>query len=225
MAAHPETRNEWEDEAATTDPVVEIYAKIAEVAGQIGERAMELAAIDRQHLPKTLWQQMMEDWQAEQARLEAIEPSVLDKLSRRQAEVAELIGRGLTNDQIAEQLHISRSTVKNHVSQIYQITGLNRLEVSLLVEPTMSEEEALHLEVSMRFFSDTDLRVMEEMIRAYTIDEIAERLSLSPKTVRPSMHKIYKFLRVNDRINAARVVRAAQRTDAAPDTGANIGKM
>jgi DNA-binding NarL/FixJ family response regulator len=47
-------------------------------------------------------------------------------LTRRQAEVAARVGRGLTNRQVAAELAISEQTVKNHLSKILQILSLHR---------------------------------------------------------------------------------------------------
>ena len=44
-------------------------------------------------------------------------------LSAREAEIAGLIGRGLTNREIAEQLFISPATVRTHVYNLYQKVG------------------------------------------------------------------------------------------------------
>lgn len=46
-----------------------------------------------------------------------------DDLSEREKEVAWLIYRGFTNRQIAEELFIAESTVKKHVSHIFEKTG------------------------------------------------------------------------------------------------------
>jgi DNA-binding CsgD family transcriptional regulator len=46
------------------------------------------------------------------------------KLSPRQLEVAELIGDGLTNAQIASELTLTEMTVKKYVSRIFDATGL-----------------------------------------------------------------------------------------------------
>ena len=46
-------------------------------------------------------------------------------LTRRQMEVLELIGKGYTNQQIAQQLFISLNTAKNHVHNV-----LEKLQVS-----------------------------------------------------------------------------------------------
>ena len=48
-----------------------------------------------------------------------------DPLTRRQLEVALLIGRGLTNHQIADALKISKNTVANHVAQILRKLNLS----------------------------------------------------------------------------------------------------
>ncbi|MFF0548788.1 response regulator [Streptomyces sp. NPDC004311] len=50
----------------------------------------------------------------------------LAPLSEREREVLELIGEGLTNRQIAERLHLSEKTVKNHISRILGKLGVER---------------------------------------------------------------------------------------------------
>ncbi|MGB5844382.1 MAG: response regulator transcription factor, partial [Anaerolineales bacterium] len=45
--------------------------------------------------------------------------ALLEPLSEREVEVLMLIAEGLSNQQIAGQLHISLSTVKGHTSNIY----------------------------------------------------------------------------------------------------------
>ena len=47
-----------------------------------------------------------------------------DPLTRREREVAALVARGLTNRQIASELHLSERTVENHVSKILRKLGL-----------------------------------------------------------------------------------------------------
>jgi DNA-binding NarL/FixJ family response regulator len=52
-------------------------------------------------------------------------------LSPREAEVHELLAQGLTNDEIARLLYISRSTTKVHVKHIYEKLGVrSRLEAA-----------------------------------------------------------------------------------------------
>lgn len=48
-----------------------------------------------------------------------------DKLTRREKEVAALAARGLSNREIAEELYISETTVKKHMSNIFEKLGID----------------------------------------------------------------------------------------------------
>jgi len=59
-------------------------------------------------------------------------------LTDRQADVAHLIAQGLPNREVAERLHVSPSTVKRHLENVYERTGVssrNALTVLLLKDP------------------------------------------------------------------------------------------
>jgi DNA-binding NarL/FixJ family response regulator len=56
----------------------------------------------------------------------AVTPTGLAGLSAREAEVLELICRGMSNLEIAEQLYVSVNSVKTYVRQIYQKIGVAR---------------------------------------------------------------------------------------------------
>lgn len=45
------------------------------------------------------------------------------ELSAREVEIVELVAEGLTNQEIAERLTISKRTVDNHVSNVFTKTG------------------------------------------------------------------------------------------------------
>jgi DNA-binding CsgD family transcriptional regulator len=47
------------------------------------------------------------------------------RLSAREHEIAELVGSGQTNRQIAGELHLSESTVENHLSRVYRKLGIS----------------------------------------------------------------------------------------------------
>jgi DNA-binding NarL/FixJ family response regulator len=51
-------------------------------------------------------------------------PRLEGTLTRREAEVLELLGHGLSNPQISDRLYISRKTVEHHVSNILAKLGL-----------------------------------------------------------------------------------------------------
>lgn len=57
----------------------------------------------------------------DQVAHEQIKPStgITDKLSEREVDVLRLLARGLSNKDIASQLHLSEGTVRNHVSTIF----------------------------------------------------------------------------------------------------------
>jgi DNA-binding CsgD family transcriptional regulator len=70
---------------------------------------------------------------AVRAQLSAAEPEPL-RLTRRELEVAELVGRGLTNREIAKRLVLSERTAQNHVQHILTKLGLaNRSQVAVWV--------------------------------------------------------------------------------------------
>lgn len=57
--------------------------------------------------------------------------SVNAALSPREIEIIELVAEGLTNQEIAEKLTISKRTVDNHVSNVFTKTG-SKNRVALL---------------------------------------------------------------------------------------------
>jgi NarL family two-component system response regulator LiaR len=60
------------------------------------------------------------------------EGRLVDRLTERQLQVLRLLGRGMSNDDIAGELHITRATVKNHVASILQKLELdNRTEAAV----------------------------------------------------------------------------------------------
>ena len=56
--------------------------------------------------------------------LEQMGDGPMGDLSERETEVLVLVARGLSNDQIAQQLHLAPATVKRHLANIYERVGV-----------------------------------------------------------------------------------------------------
>jgi DNA-binding NarL/FixJ family response regulator len=60
--------------------------------------------------------------------------SSLDRLTRRELDVALEVGRGLSNAEIAGRLHLSVPTVKAHVSRLFEkLQVTNRVQIAMVV--------------------------------------------------------------------------------------------
>jgi DNA-binding NarL/FixJ family response regulator len=67
----------------------------------------------------------------------------LDQLSPREREVADAVGQGISNQEIATQLHMSVATVKAHVSRLLEKLDLdNRVQIALLVQSASGNKKA-----------------------------------------------------------------------------------
>jgi len=53
-------------------------------------------------------------------------PAYVEPLSKREKEVLQLIAQGLSNEQIADRLFVSVSTIKTHLINIYSKLGVER---------------------------------------------------------------------------------------------------
>jgi DNA-binding NarL/FixJ family response regulator len=67
----------------------------------------------------------------------AAPPKQLDELTPREQDILLLIAGGLSNAEIGRQLYISETTVKTHVTHIFQKLGLrDRVQAVVLVYQT-----------------------------------------------------------------------------------------
>ncbi|WP_213933549.1 response regulator transcription factor [Rhodococcus sp. B50] len=74
---------------------------------------------------------------------ESVDP--LGNLTRRQLDVAELVGHGLSNAEIAERLSLSELSIKKYISRIFDVTGhRNRSELAIAVLRRDRKSHAQH---------------------------------------------------------------------------------
>jgi DNA-binding NarL/FixJ family response regulator len=101
-------------------------------AEQIVEAIRRVAAGEPM-LSASVTRRLMSKVQA-QASAQAAARSLLASLSPREAGIAQLIGRGMSNSEIAAELLLSVATVKTHIGQIFTKLGMNsRVQVALLI--------------------------------------------------------------------------------------------
>ena len=81
-------------------------------------------------LPPTMITRMISSLSADHFEVEL--PKLIEPLSRREEEVAGFVMKGLTNREIAENMHISVRTVKAHLTSVFAKTGFrDRLELAV----------------------------------------------------------------------------------------------
>jgi DNA-binding NarL/FixJ family response regulator len=73
----------------------------------------------------------------------ALNPEAYDTLTPREQEVLDLIGKDLTNQQIADRLYIEVGTVKNHVHNILKKLEVNNREEAAAYLPLVNGEESV----------------------------------------------------------------------------------
>jgi DNA-binding NarL/FixJ family response regulator len=96
-------------------------------------RAIETVAVGESWLSPEIARQLI-GMVASGSREEA-SGEKLDLLSPREREVAEAIGCGMSNQQIASELHMSLATAKAHVSRLLEKLEVdNRVQIALLVQ-------------------------------------------------------------------------------------------
>jgi DNA-binding CsgD family transcriptional regulator len=80
-------------------------------------------------------------------------PQLKDVLTRCQLEVADWVGLGYANEEIATRMGISLQRVKNHISEIFDCVGLvNRVELAMAVwEQGRVDCEQRLVEIAERF--------------------------------------------------------------------------
>ncbi|MGB0958076.1 MAG: helix-turn-helix transcriptional regulator [Litorivicinus sp.] len=85
-------------------------------------------------MPRSVMQSMMHELTAENEAGQGHEDPRLGLLTKREREVVQLVAKGASNKDVADQLGLTVRTVKAHMTSAFQKTGTSaRLELSLLV--------------------------------------------------------------------------------------------
>ncbi|HEX4107917.1 MAG TPA: LuxR C-terminal-related transcriptional regulator [Solirubrobacteraceae bacterium] len=114
----------------------DVLRVFAEVFGHVHEREhlVQRLRLQRRRVRETLQLVDEELLGIIDTRASASVEALLDDLTPRERDVLELLGRGRSNQEIAEQLEIGRRTVKDHVGQILAKLGVrSRSEVIALI--------------------------------------------------------------------------------------------
>jgi DNA-binding NarL/FixJ family response regulator len=95
------------------------------VEPESAEERSDHGAPDRRRIDPTgsapNWPLRVEDPSSDEAQ----ESALIDELSERQQEVLRLLARGKTNAEISAELFLSEKTVRNYISQIYEVINVH----------------------------------------------------------------------------------------------------
>lgn len=120
--------------------LLERQRQVRELGG-LNQRLHELAeSLDELYLDlERARGQSLQRRSTDPAEVDVELPTLFDKLSPRQLEVARLVSKGKTNFQIACELGITENTVKLYVSQVLRLTHMhNRTQLALALTPRNS---------------------------------------------------------------------------------------
>jgi DNA-binding CsgD family transcriptional regulator len=107
-------------------------------------RAVRLVASGGAYLDPAVTQRVLEGYR----RSQGAESKELKDLTQREFEVLRLIGRGLSNDEIADRLVIGEGTVKTHIGRIFDKLGL-RDRSAASSSPSITDLSGLAAEVQV----------------------------------------------------------------------------
>lgn len=96
------------------------------------ERAVQEVLADRYFLSPAVTRALMDIGQTPTALLPQAAPAGQSSITARERDVALLVGKGLTNKEIAHRLGVSITTVRTHLSNVYTKLGCsNRVELAI----------------------------------------------------------------------------------------------
>ncbi len=99
------------------------------------QQAVSVVRAGQMWLIPSILNQFIRKMLPQQGGRETIEvPEFWDQVSKREKEVAQLVSKGLSNQEIADAIYVSLRTVKAHLTSIFRKTGCrDRMELALKV--------------------------------------------------------------------------------------------
>lgn len=137
-------------------------------------------------------------------------------LTPREAEILELVARGLTNDDIAARLDVQEKTVRNAITRILRKLGVGtraqavaRARDAGFALPTPDAPAPSRDDAGPVGLSRREREILELVSRGLANDAIASRLALREKTVRNTLTRVFRKLKVTTRAQAVASARDA----------------
>ncbi|BAU87341.1 luxR family two component transcriptional regulator [Streptomyces laurentii] len=133
----------FDDEEALVDSIMAGAAGyvLKQIKGSDLVAAVRTVAAGQSMLDPATTARLMRSLRGPAADREPPEDARLTVLSERERSVLDLVGEGLTNRQIAQRLHLSEKTVKNHISRLLGKLGVERRVQAAVIAAEVHEHE------------------------------------------------------------------------------------
>ena len=132
-----------------------------------------------------------------------LKENLMDSLTLREREVAELLADGVTYKEIAKKLFISETTVKTHVNNIFQKLQVNdRTKAAIYtINNRVVEANALlklNMEKPKIYLKDdlsvNEINILNNLSLGHTISQVSDKTELSPKEIVTVLSDFFKKL-------------------------------
>ncbi len=175
-------------------------------AGQRGQASVDLLGASSADLRRWLDSVAPTDDEGVRDRRLDVEPA-WDRLTRAQQAVARLAARGLRNQEIADQLVLSRRTVEGHLSAIF-----DRLGIADRVDIVRGGGDRPLDPAALGMLTARQAEIARELVAGAGNGAIAEHLGIHVKTVEKHVRGLYRALGVSGRAAAVgRLLESDQR--------------
>jgi len=119
---------------------------------------------------------------------------MLNKLTLRQKEILKLLAQGKTPVEIAALLHISISTVRRHLSDIYNRLGVSSQSQAISLYLSTLEKQDIEEKKDLSALSSREKVVYSLHRQGFSSKEIGATLSISAATLREYLRRARKKL-------------------------------